>query len=101
VPYMIIFGFGISGFYLVRHFPDRGLFLLQVFLILLTVFLSHGEPRYHMVAMPAMIVGVGALTRRNVWNSAPLVHRLFLLFTLGLFAGLWLFEGMAIYGYAG
>ena len=30
-PYMAVVSLGVAGFYLVRHFPARGLFLLQIF----------------------------------------------------------------------
>ena len=100
VPYMMLVGCGVSGFYLVRFFPARGLFLLQAFFVHAAVFATFGTPRFHLPLMPALIVGGGALFRPHVWDSAPLWRRLFLLFTLGLFAGLWLFEASAIAGYA-
>ena len=89
---------GVSGFYLVRHFPTRGLFILQVFLAIMAIFISHGASRYHFPLMPAMVVGAGALSTPNVWNSGPIWRRLFLLFTLGMFLGIWLFEAMTIAG---
>jgi 4-amino-4-deoxy-L-arabinose transferase-like glycosyltransferase len=100
VPYMLLVGCGVSGYYLVRHFPTRGLFLLQAFFVHAAVFATFGTPRFHQLLMPALIVGGGALWRPRVWDSAPLWRRLFLLFTLGLFVGLWLFEASAIAGYA-
>jgi 4-amino-4-deoxy-L-arabinose transferase-like glycosyltransferase len=98
VPYMLIVLLGISGFYLVRHFPARGLLLLQIFLLLLACFVTFGTPRYHYPLMPALIIGAGALWRPLVWVSAPPWRRLFLLFTLGMFGGIWLFEVMTIAG---
>jgi len=97
-PYILIVLCGVSGFYLVRHFPARGLLLLQVFLLTFVVFLTYGVPRYHLPLIPAMIIGAGALLRQPVWNSAPVGRRLFLLFTLGMFGGIWLFEFMTIAG---
>jgi len=98
VPYMLIVLLGISGFYLVRHFPARGLLLLQIFLLLLACFITYGTPRYRYPLMPALIIGAGALWRPHVWISAPPWRRLFLLFTLGMFVGIWLFEIMTIAG---
>ena len=97
-PYMLLVGFGIAGYYLVRNFPDRGLFLLQIFLTTMLVFLSFGAPRFHFPLMPAMVVGIGALFRERVWKSAPEWRRLALLLTLGIFGGIWLFEAMTIAG---
>ena len=99
LPYMLIVGFGVSSYYLVRHSPTRGLYILQLFLGILAVLISHGSARYHFPYMPAMVVGAGALVQPKVWISAPIWRRLFLLFTLGMFAGLWLFEAMTIAGY--
>ena len=98
VPYMLIVLLGISGFYLVRHFPARGLLLLQIFLLLLACFVTYGTPRYRYPLMPALIIAAGALWRPHVWVSAPPWRRLFLLFTLGMFVGIWLFEIMTIAG---
>jgi 4-amino-4-deoxy-L-arabinose transferase-like glycosyltransferase len=98
VPYMLIVLLGVSGFYLVRHFPSRGLLLLQIFLMLLACFVTYGTPRYRYPIMPALIIAAGALWRPQVWVSAPLWRRLFLLFTLGLFLGIWLFEILTIAG---
>ncbi len=98
LPYMLLVALGISGFYLVRHFPTRGLFILQVFLGIIAVFVSHGASRYHFPLMPAMIVGAGALSAPRAWISAPVWRRMFLLFTLGMFVGLWLFEALTIAG---
>ena len=98
VPYMLLVCFGVSGYYLVRHFATRGLFILQVALAIVAIFISHGASRYHLPLMPAMVVGAGALSAPNVWNCAPLWRRLFLLFTLGMFGGLWLAEAMTIAG---
>jgi len=97
-PYMLLVGFGIAGYYLVRHFPTRGLFLLQIFLTTLIIFLSFGAPRFHFPLMPAMVIGAGALFRERVWKSAPEWRRLALLLTLGIFGGIWLFEAMTIAG---
>lgn len=98
VPYMLIVLLGISGFYLVRHFPARGLLLLQIFLLLLACFVTYGTPRYRYPLMPALLIGAGAVWRPQVWVSAPPWRRLFLLFTLGMFGGIWLFEIMTIAG---
>jgi len=98
VPYMLIVLLGISGFYLVRHFPARGLLLLQIFLLLLACFVTYGTPRYRYPLMPALIIAAGALWRPHVWVSAPPWRRLFLLFTLSMFVGIWLFEIMTIAG---
>jgi hypothetical protein len=98
VPYAVIVLLGVSGFYLVRHFPARGLLLLQIFLLLLACFITYGTPRYRYPVMPALIIGAGALWRPHVWISAPPWRRLFLLFTLGMFGGIWLFEIMTIAG---
>ena len=98
VPYMLIVLLGISGFYLVRHFPARGLLLLQIFLLLLACFVTYGTPRYRYPVMPALVIGAGALWRPHVWVSAPPWRRLFLLFTLSMFVGIWLFEIMTIAG---
>ncbi|MDD5087964.1 MAG: glycosyltransferase family 39 protein [bacterium] len=98
VPYMMFVGCGIAGFYLVRNFPDRGLFLLQIFLTTMMVFVSFGAPRFHFPLMPAMVIGIGALFRPRVWVSAPAWRRLALLLTLGIFGGIWLFEAMTIAG---
>lgn len=98
VPYMILVGLGISGYYLVRHFDGRGLFILSTTLGTLAIFLAFGLPRFHFPFMPGVIVGAGALVRPAVWDSVPIWRRLFLLFTLGMFLGLWLYEAMAIAG---
>jgi hypothetical protein len=98
VPYMLLVGFGISGYYLVRHFDGRGLLILATALTIAAVLLTHGVPRYHIPLMPGIIVGAGALVRPQVWDSVPVWRRLFLLFTLGMFLGLWLYEAMAIAG---
>ncbi|MCX6600918.1 MAG: glycosyltransferase family 39 protein [bacterium] len=98
VPYMLMVLLGISGFYLVRHFPARGLLLLQIFLLLLACFVTYGTPRYRYPVMPALVIGAGALWRSHVWVSAPPWRRLFLLFTLSMFVGIWLFEVMTIAG---
>lgn len=98
VPYALIVLLGVSGFYLVRHFPARGLFLLQIFLMTAAVLLAFGTPRFHFPMMPLLIIAAGALWRPHVWISAPPWRRLFLLFTLGMFVGIWLFEIMTIAG---
>jgi 4-amino-4-deoxy-L-arabinose transferase-like glycosyltransferase len=98
VPYMLIVLLGVSGFYLVRHFPARGLLLLQIFLLLLACFVTFGTPRYRYPVMPALIIAAGALWRPHVWVSAPPWRRLFLLLTLGMFLGIWLLEIMTIAG---
>jgi 4-amino-4-deoxy-L-arabinose transferase-like glycosyltransferase len=98
VPYMLLVCFGVSGYYLVRHFPTRGLFILSIFLGVVASLISYGLPRYHFPLMPAVIIGAGALVAPKVWISAPVWRRLFLLFTLGMFAGMWLFEAMTIAG---
>jgi 4-amino-4-deoxy-L-arabinose transferase-like glycosyltransferase len=97
-PYMLYVCLGISGFYLVRHFPTRGLFILQVLLAMAAVLVSFGTPRFHVPLIPAMLVGAGALSVPRAWLGAPPWRRLFLLFTLGMFAGMWLFEGLTIAG---
>lgn len=98
LPYVMIALFGISGFYLVRHFPARGLYLLLTFLVILMVFVTYGTPRYRLPLMPLLIIGIGALFRPKVWVSAPPWRRLFLLFTLGMLCGIWVFEVMTIAG---
>jgi hypothetical protein len=98
LPYMLFVCLGVSGFYLVRHFTTRGLFVLQIALGILAILISHGAPRYHFPLMPAMLVGAGALSAPQPWLSSPLWRRLFLLFTLGMFAGMWLFEAMTVAG---
>jgi 4-amino-4-deoxy-L-arabinose transferase-like glycosyltransferase len=99
LPYMLLLGLGISGYYLVRAFPSRGLFILQVFLGIAATLISHGASRYHFPLMPAMLMGAGALSLpSSPWSGAPPWRRLFLLFTLGMFAGMWLFEGLTIAG---
>ena len=99
VPYMLLVGLGISGYYLVRHFDGRGLFLLSTALAIAASMAAFGSQRFHVPLMPAMIVGAGALVRPKVWNSTPQWRRLFLLFTLGVFLGIWLLEATAIAGY--
>jgi 4-amino-4-deoxy-L-arabinose transferase-like glycosyltransferase len=98
VPYVAIVLFGVSGFYLVRHFPARGLLLLQIFLLTLACFVTYGMPRYRFPLMPLLLISAGALWRPLVWVSAPPWRRLFLLFTLGMFGGVWLLEVMTIAG---
>ncbi len=98
VPYMLIVWLGIAGFYLVRHFPTRGILLLQIFLMTVAIFLTYGLPRYRYPLMPLLIIAAGALIGPKVWSSAPQPIRLFLLFTLGMFGGLWMFEFMIVAG---
>jgi hypothetical protein len=98
VPYMVMLCCGISGFYLVRHFPARGLFILQIFFVILMLVAANGSYRFHFAVMPLLLIGLGALWRPQVWNAAPVWRRLFLLFTLGMFLGIWLHEGMSIAG---
>jgi 4-amino-4-deoxy-L-arabinose transferase-like glycosyltransferase len=98
VPYMVMLCCGISGFYLVRHFPARGLFILQIFFVILMLVAANGGFRFHFAVMPLLVIGLGALWRPQVWSAAPVWRRLFLLFTLGMFLGIWLHEGMSIAG---
>jgi len=99
LPYMLMVCLGVAGYYLVRHFPTRGLFILQVFLGTMAAFISFGTPRFHVPMMPAMLLGAGSLTTvPAVWTSAPLWRRFALLLTLGMFLGIWLFEAMVIAG---
>ena len=98
VPYVLIVLLGISGFYLVRHFPARGLLLLQIFLLMLACFVTYGMPHYRFPLMPLLLISAGAWWRPLVWMSAPPWRRLCLLFTLGMFVGIWLFEIMTIAG---
>lgn len=71
VPYALLVLFGVSGYYLVRYFPTRGIFLLQIFLVTMIVFLSFGAPRFHFPLMPLLLIGIGVLFRRIVWRLAP------------------------------
>jgi 4-amino-4-deoxy-L-arabinose transferase-like glycosyltransferase len=98
VPYILLVGCGISGYYLVRHFDDRGLFLLATALYMGAILLAYGTARYHFPLMPGLLIGAGALVRPQVWISTPPWRRLFLLFTLGMLAGFWLLEGLTIAG---
>lgn len=98
LPYILLALAGIAGFYLVRQFPSRGFFILQIFFVVLASLLTYGMPRYHLPAMLPLTVGIGALLRPRVWSAAPQWRRLVLLFTLGMFGGIWLFEVMTIAG---
>ncbi|RPH96671.1 hypothetical protein EHM69_00540 [candidate division KSB1 bacterium] len=98
LPYMLIVSLGVSGFYLVRHFPARGIFILQLFLGVMAACMSYGLARYHFPYIPACIVGAGALYKPRVWKDSPPWRRLLLLFILGLFLGIWLLEIMTIAG---
>jgi 4-amino-4-deoxy-L-arabinose transferase-like glycosyltransferase len=98
LPYMLILLCGTAGFYLVRQFPSRGFFLLQLAFGTLPILMSYGLPRYHLPLMPALVVGCGALWRDQVWIHAPLWRRFFLLWVLGMFLGIWLLESLRIAG---
>lgn len=98
LPYTMLLLCGIAGYYLVRQFPSRGYFVLQIFLVVLASLVAYGLPRAHLPAMLALTVGIGALVRPQVWTAAPPWRRLLLLFTLGMFGGIWLFEVMTIAG---
>ncbi len=100
VPYMLIVGLGVSGFYLVRRFPERGLFLLQIFygIVWLRAPAELGSLG-HFPYMPALVVGAASLVRSPVWRSVPPWRRLFLLWTLGMLVGIWLNEALTLVGW--
>ncbi len=99
IPFAILVIFGLCGFYLVKKFPARGFFILQLALGAVAAFISYGMPRYHFVLMPAVILGAAAYVENQPWNSAPQWRRLALLLAIGLFMGIWTFEVVKIIGW--
>jgi len=99
IPYAVLVLLGLCGFYLVKKFPARGFFILQLSLGALAAFVSYGLPRYHFPLMPAVILGAAAYVEQQPWNGAPPWRRLSLLMALGLFAGVWMFETVTIIGW--
>lgn len=98
LPFMLMVWGGTAGFYLVRHFPARGLFILQLFIGLLAALAAYGLPRYHFPYMPAVLIGAAAVLQPGVWRAAPQWRKVFLLATIGMFGGIWLYEFKVIAG---
>lgn len=99
IPYCLIVMIGTAGFYLVKHFPTRGLFILYIFWTVFAAFVTYGLPRYHYPVMPAMMLGMVVYLERKPWGEALPWRRNFLLMVLGLFGGIWLFEVATITGF--
>ncbi|MBK6765279.1 MAG: glycosyltransferase family 39 protein [bacterium] len=99
IPFAVLVLLGLSGFYLVKKFPARGFFILQLSFAALAAFASYGLPRYHFPLMPAVIIGAAAYYEHQPWNSAPQWRRLAMLLAIGLFMGVWLFETVKIIGW--
>jgi 4-amino-4-deoxy-L-arabinose transferase-like glycosyltransferase len=99
IPYMLILMAGTAGFYLVKNFRTRGLFILQIILITAAAFMSYGMPRYHFPAMPALMIGAAAFVEKRPWNASPQWRRLFLLLVLSMFIGIWSYEAFTILGW--
>lgn len=99
IPFAILVLLGLSGFYLVKKFPARGFFILQLWFTALAAFVSYGLPRYHFPVMPAVILGMAAYVEHQPWNSAPQWRRLSLLLAIGIFMGVWTFESVKIIGW--
>jgi 4-amino-4-deoxy-L-arabinose transferase-like glycosyltransferase len=100
IPYMLILLAGTAGFYLVKRFPARGLFILQLAMIVFAAMLSIGMPRYHFPAMPALMIGGGALLHHLPFRDAPPWRRLFLYMALAIFVGIWSYEAATIMGFS-
>ena len=99
IPYIVILLAGTTGFYLVKKFPTRGFFILQVFMITVAAFLSFGLPRFHFPAMPALMIGAAAFVYYKPLTSAPKWRQIFLLMMLSMFIGIWSYEVFAILGW--
>lgn len=99
IPFAILVLFGLAGFYLVKKFPARGFFILQLSLGAVAAFVSYGLPRYHFPLMPAVIIGAAAYYEHEPWNGAPQWRRLAMLLAIGLFMGVWMFETVKIIGW--
>jgi hypothetical protein len=99
IPYMLMVLAGTAGFYLVKKFPTRGLFILQVFMITVAAFVSFGLPRFHFPAMPALMIGGAAFVFHKPLATAPKWRQILLLMALSMFVGIWAFEAFTILGW--
>jgi 4-amino-4-deoxy-L-arabinose transferase-like glycosyltransferase len=99
IPYMLVLQAGTAGFYLVKNFRTRGLFILQITMITVAAFLSFGMPRYHFPAMPALMIGAAAYVEKWPWREAPQWRRMYLLLVLSMFIGIWSYEAFTILGW--
>jgi 4-amino-4-deoxy-L-arabinose transferase-like glycosyltransferase len=99
IPFAILVILGLCGFYLVKKFPARGFFILQLALGAVAAFISYGLPRYHYPLMPAVILGAAAYVENQPWEKAPQWRRLLLLLAIGVFMGVWTFETVKIIGW--
>jgi 4-amino-4-deoxy-L-arabinose transferase-like glycosyltransferase len=99
IPYMLVLQAGTAGFYLVKNFPARGLFILQIGMLTIAAFLSYGMPRYHFPAIPALMIGAAAYVERWPWRAAPPWRRIYLLLVLSMFVGIWSYEAFTILGW--
>ncbi len=99
LPFMLIVTFGAAGISLSKHFPTRGLFILQLTFTAFAAFISYGIFRYHFPVMPALIISSVSLIRPAPWKSAPQWRRLYLLLFAGMFAGIWTYEVLTIAGW--
>ncbi|MCB1058746.1 MAG: glycosyltransferase family 39 protein [Calditrichaeota bacterium] len=99
IPFAVLVILGLCGFYLVRKFPARGFFILQLALGAAAAFVTYGLPRYHYPLMPAVIIGAAAYVENQPWDGAPQWRRLLLLLAIGMFMGVWTFETVKIIGW--
>jgi len=99
IPYMLFVLIGLCGFYLVKKFPARGLFIMQLWLGAMAAFATYGLARYHFPLMPAVLIGAAAYVEYQPWDSAPQWRRLSLLLAVGVFGGVWVFETVKIIGW--
>jgi 4-amino-4-deoxy-L-arabinose transferase-like glycosyltransferase len=95
-PTLLLAGIGLSGFCLVRRFPSRGLYLLQIGTVLAALFFTYGVPRDVIPFLPALVVGGAALFRLHPWRYLPLWQRALHGLVLTALAGVWLLAALTI-----
>jgi len=98
IPGMLAVGLGVTGLILVQRFRSRRLLLVQLLLGVAAIFLTSGLPRDHFVFLPALMISAAALWRPMVWARASGQQRFAVVVSLGIFAGLWLVEGLVLVG---